>query len=134
MSDILLKLQPIFQDVFDDESLDICRESSGETIDDWDSLAQINLISAIEQEFGIRFTLGELETLEDVGDMIDLMENKVNNLQAIELIIIGEITYLNSAYKQVEISAEIKNENGKKVSRAKIKVGIRGASHGEENE
>ena len=80
ISDILLKLQPIFQDVFDDESLEICRESSGETIDDWDSLAQINLISAIEQEFGIRFALGELQTLEDVGDMIDLMENKVKNL------------------------------------------------------
>ena len=44
-----------------------------------------------------------------------------------ELIIVGEITYLNNAYKQVEIRAEIKNKNGKKVSRAKIKVGIRGS-------
>ena len=80
MSDILDELQPIFQDVFDDESLEIFHESSGETIDGWDSLAHINLIVAIEQEFGIRFALGELETLKDVGDMIDLMENKIKNL------------------------------------------------------
>lgn len=80
MSDILLKLQPIFQDIFDDESLEIFRESSGKTIDDWDSLAHISLVSAIEQEFGIRFALGELEILKDVGDMIDLMENKIKNL------------------------------------------------------
>jgi len=51
-----------------------------------------------------------------------------------ELIIVGKITYLNNAYKQVEIRGEIKNQNGKKVSRAKIKVGMLGLSHGEENE
>ena len=51
-----------------------------------------------------------------------------------ELIIVGKITYLNNAYKQVEIRGEIKNQNGKKVSRAKIKVGMLGPSHGEENE
>ena len=78
MSDILDELQPIFQDVFDDESLEIFHESSGETIDGWDSLAHINLVVAIEQEFGIRFALGELETLKDVGDMVELIQTKLS--------------------------------------------------------
>jgi len=77
MSDILAKLQPIFQDIFDSAELTVLRESSSATIDGWDSLAHINLISAIEQEFGIRFALGELEAMTDVGDMIELMEKKI---------------------------------------------------------
>ena len=42
-----------------------------------DSLAHINLVSAIEQEFRIRFSLSELAGLKNVGDMIDLMEQKL---------------------------------------------------------
>lgn len=78
MSDFLTRLQPIFRDIFDREDLTITRESSAENVDGWDSLAHINLISAIEQEFHIRFALGELETLKNVGEMIDLMHRKLD--------------------------------------------------------
>ena len=74
---ILEKLQPIFRDIFDDPRLSIGRESSAETVEGWDSLAHINLVSAIEQEFGIRFALGELETLKNVGEMADLIQAKL---------------------------------------------------------
>ena len=40
------------------------------------------------------------------------------------LTISGEISYLNEAYKQVEIKANIRNKNNKKISKAKIKLGI----------
>ncbi len=74
---ILEQLQPIFKDVFDDAGLSIGRESNAETVDGWDSLAHINLVSAVEQEFGIRFALGELETLKNVGEMVDLIQAKL---------------------------------------------------------
>jgi len=77
MTEILAQLQPIFQDIFDQGDLEISRGSSAETVDGWDSLAHINLVSAIEQEFSIRFALGELEAMKDVGEMIDLMELKI---------------------------------------------------------
>jgi acyl carrier protein len=77
MDDILSRLQPIFHDVFDDERLVIERSSNAETVEGWDSLAHINLISAIEREFKIKFALGELESLKNVGDMIDLMAKKL---------------------------------------------------------
>ena len=51
MSDILKKLQPIFQDIFEDDELLITAESNAATVEDWDSLAHITLIFAIEQEF-----------------------------------------------------------------------------------
>ena len=77
MSDILAQLQPIFRDVLDDPALQITRESSAATVANWDSLAHINLVSAIEQDFRIRFSLNELAGLKNVGDMIDLMEQKL---------------------------------------------------------
>ena len=76
--DILSKLQPIFRDVFDDQSLSVGRESNAATIEDWDSLAHINLVTSIEQEFGVKFALGELQDLKNVGDMADLVEVKLN--------------------------------------------------------
>jgi acyl carrier protein len=77
MADVLSRLQPIFHDVLDDPKLVITRDSSALNVEGWDSLAHINLITAIEQEFHIRFALGELNDLKNVGEMIDLMHRKM---------------------------------------------------------
>lgn len=75
--EIYNKVQSIFRDVFDDNSLVISSSTNSKDIPDWDSLNHINLISAIEKEFKIRFALGELRNLQDVGAMIALMEKKM---------------------------------------------------------
>ena len=66
-------VQEIFRDIFDDTDLIINNLTKSEDIEDWDSLNHINLVSAIEKEFKIRFALGELMEIKDVGAMIDLM-------------------------------------------------------------
>jgi acyl carrier protein len=73
----LERLQPIFRDVLDQPDLAIFAESNARNVDGWDSLAHINLVVAIEQEFAIKFALGELEELRNVGDMIGLIETKL---------------------------------------------------------
>lgn len=70
------QLQIIFQDVFDDSSLEITRKTSAVDIEDWDSLAQINLIVASEKNFCVKFSLFEMTILENVGDMLDLIASK----------------------------------------------------------
>jgi len=75
--EILSKVQDIFRDIFDDESLVISDDTNADDIEDWDSLNHINLVSAIEKEFGIKFALGELTSLKNVGAMIDLMVEKL---------------------------------------------------------
>jgi acyl carrier protein len=70
-------VQSIFQDVLDNPNLRIERSSSALTVSGWDSLAHISLVSAIEQQFKIKFALGELEQLKNVGEMLDLMERKI---------------------------------------------------------
>ena len=79
MFNTLAELQPIFIDIFDDPNLVILRESNADSIPDWDSLTHINLVVAIEQEFKIKFALGELQALKNVGDMIDLIEVKLSH-------------------------------------------------------
>jgi acyl carrier protein len=73
----LAKLTPIFQQVFEDESVVINRETTADDIDAWDSLSHINLVIAVEMEFKIRFALGELQALKNVGEMVDLIEKKL---------------------------------------------------------
>jgi len=70
------EVQEIFRDIFDDESLVIENNTTAEDIEEWDSLNHINLISAIEKEFNIHFALGELQSLKDVGVMIDMITEK----------------------------------------------------------
>ncbi|MDH6458383.1 acyl carrier protein [Fusobacterium sp. PH5-7] len=71
------KLQEIFRDIFDDEELVITEGMTAADIEDWDSLAQINLIIAIEKEFGIKFNLEEVSKLKNIGEMLDLINLKV---------------------------------------------------------
>ena len=49
----LKKINKIFQYIFDDNYLKITRKTSAKDIEEWDSLAQIKLIAAIEKQFKI---------------------------------------------------------------------------------
>jgi acyl carrier protein len=77
MDDILEQLRPIFQDILDQPDLIITRDSNAQNVEDWDSLAHINLVTTIERHFKVKFALGELQELKNVGDMCDLIRTKV---------------------------------------------------------
>jgi acyl carrier protein len=74
---ILEKLNPIFRQVFEDDDINLNRETTADDIDAWDSLSHMNLVMAIEMEFRIRFALGELQTLKNVGNLADLIDKKL---------------------------------------------------------
>ncbi len=68
----------VFCDLFDDEDIIISEVTVADDIEDWDSLEHINLVLAIEERFGMKFTMGEVTGMKNVGDMIDiLMERAV---------------------------------------------------------
>jgi len=70
-------VQDIFRDIFDEDDIVIEDKTNSDDVEEWDSLNHINLVSAIEKEFKIKFALGELMTLKDVGAMVDLMMEKL---------------------------------------------------------
>ncbi len=70
------QMNRIFRNVFDDESIELHDETNAEDIEDWDSLEQINLIVAIENEFEMMFDMTEIADLANVGEMVDLILKK----------------------------------------------------------
>lgn len=73
-NEIFEAVQQIFRDNFDDKELVITRETCADDIEDWDSLEQINLLTAMEKKFGLKFNLSDVRNLENVGDLLDLIE------------------------------------------------------------
>ncbi|MDC0492702.1 acyl carrier protein [Alphaproteobacteria bacterium] len=68
------KLQAIFDVVFFEDVV-VSDELSAKDVDEWDSITHINIILAVEQEFKIRFSLGEVEKVNNVGEFIDLVRS-----------------------------------------------------------
>jgi len=71
---ILERLAPIFEDIFDDDALQLTPELSAKDVDGWDSLTHIRLILTIERAFKIKFSTTEIGKLENVGDLVALIE------------------------------------------------------------
>jgi len=69
-------LDGIFQDVFDDPSLHVRDDMTASDVEGWDSLSHINLIVAVEKEFRIRLTTGEVRGLNNDGDFTTLVAAK----------------------------------------------------------
>ena len=69
-------LNGIFRTVFENDEINIGPEMTAGDIDGWDSLSHVNLILAVEEGFGIRFTGRELLTFKNVGDLLRSIEHK----------------------------------------------------------
>lgn len=74
--EILVKLQEIFEDVLDIEDLELTRETTADEVEEWDSLSHVQLVVAVEKEFGVKFTSKEIMSWDNVGDMIDCIASK----------------------------------------------------------
>ena len=75
--EIYEKLDEVFQDVFDDESIHVNDLTTADDIEEWDSLEHINLMVAVENMFKIKFNMGQVGSLKNVGEMVDLIQTKV---------------------------------------------------------
>jgi acyl carrier protein len=73
------ELTPVFRQVFDDDSITVSRATTADDIEGWDSLTHMNLVIALELRFKIKFALGELLKLKNVGEMLDLINRKQAN-------------------------------------------------------
>lgn len=74
--EILPRLTEVFRDVFDDEDIVISAATTADDIEDWDSIEHITLIGAVEDEFGMRFKMGEVSGMHNVGEMIEIISQR----------------------------------------------------------
>jgi acyl carrier protein len=76
MNEMMPRIESIFRDVFDEPTLAITGATTASDVPGWDSLTNINLIFAIEREFNVKFALGEIQELSNVGEMVELIAKK----------------------------------------------------------
>lgn len=67
------RLNIVFRDVFDDDDIVVTDSTTSDDIEDWDSLEHINLVAAVEKEFDIKFSMGQVVTMKNVGEMVDVI-------------------------------------------------------------
>ena len=70
--EVFERLNEVFRDVFDEEDITVDEGTTAEDIDGWDSL-----MAAVESEFGIKFSMGQIVTMKNVGEMADIILQKV---------------------------------------------------------
>ncbi len=75
---IFEQLNEVFRDVFDDDSIVVTDQTVSSDIDGWDSFAHINLIVNVEQSFSIKFSMGEVSSMKNVGAMVDIISSKLS--------------------------------------------------------
>lgn len=75
--EILAECNNIFIDQLDNPNIKLKRETTSADVEEWDSLAHIQLVVAIEKHFKIRFTAAEILNFKNVGEMCDAIERKV---------------------------------------------------------
>ena len=76
-SEVMQKQTQILRDIFGDPNLVVTEDTSANDVDGWDSIAHMQVISTLEKEFKVRFALGELQSLKNVGEMANLILKKI---------------------------------------------------------
>lgn len=76
-SDLLTKTRDILADVIDNEGLELSETTTAEDVADWDSINHVRLLLGLESDLGIRFATSEVQGLKNVGQLIDLMQQKL---------------------------------------------------------
>ncbi len=78
MNEIEEKVTQIFRTVFNEPTLVIDHKTTANDVDAWDSLSHLNMISAVEKAFDVKFKLKNLVKLKNVGDLLQTIETKLS--------------------------------------------------------
>ena len=74
----LQRIEEIIRDLFDEYTGAVGLETSAADVDQWDSLGNVQLMVMVEQEFGVQFGTIEIDRLENIGDLVELVESKLD--------------------------------------------------------
>lgn len=80
-AEIMEKITEICKDVFEDDAVVITEETTAADVDGWDSLAHLSLMNEIEEAFDVEFMLDEVIGAEKIGDLVDIIEQRMGAQQ-----------------------------------------------------
>jgi acyl carrier protein len=73
---IYAQLEEVFQNVFDEDSIQVTPQLSAKGVDGWDSLTHIQLMLAVDRAFKVKFSSSEIDKLENAGDLVGLIKTR----------------------------------------------------------
>lgn len=76
MKTVVDQLGEVLQDVFDNDDISVTDEMEAADVEGWDSMGNVRLFLAIEQEFGVRFSAGEIGAIKNVGELVAAIRRK----------------------------------------------------------
>ena len=76
--EIIAQLNPIFQNIMDNDDIVVTTNTTSADMEEWDSLTHIQLVVAIEKHFKIRFKSGEITGFKNVGEMCESIRLKLS--------------------------------------------------------
>lgn len=75
--ELMKKIQEIFADVFGDSSIEINENTNADDIEAWDSLTNISILAAVQDEFSVSFEIDEIVAMKNVGEMVEAIMGKM---------------------------------------------------------
>lgn len=75
--ELLNKIQDILAEIIDNEELVLSESTAPSDVDDWDSLAHFQLVVALQREFGIKFSIMEIQSWTTVGNIVNSINSKL---------------------------------------------------------
>lgn len=70
---MLDRIRQIVADIAQNDVASVTTDSNSQNLNGWDSVAQINIIVAIEEEFGVAFSAEEMHALNSVKKIVDAL-------------------------------------------------------------
>ncbi|MDD6270238.1 MAG: acyl carrier protein [Oscillospiraceae bacterium] len=71
--EIMERLTEVFRDIFDDDSICVNENTVPEDIEEWDELSHIDIITAVEDEFSMRFRTREVSGVKNAGEISEII-------------------------------------------------------------
>ncbi len=71
--EVYKRLNEVFRDVLDDDTIELNDQTVADDVDGWDSFEHINLVVAVEEEFAFKIPMGKIVTMKNVGEMVDII-------------------------------------------------------------
>lgn len=71
--EVYKRLNKVFRDILDDETIELHDETVADDVDGWDSFEHINIVVGVEEEFNFKIPMKKVVTMKNVGEMVDII-------------------------------------------------------------